>query len=520
VRRLLLAALTLLACPAVAAAEVRLQKVGGFDSPVYLTAAPGDFSRLYVVEKEGTVRVHRGGQTLPTPFIDLTPGELTAVGERGLLSLAFRPDFQTSRLLYIYYTDAEGDVRIDELRARDPDRVDSDYRRKVLEIPHPDAANHNGGTITFGPDGHLYVGPGDGGRGKAANAQDKESLLGKVLRIRPTPGGGYSVPGDNPLVGQPGRDEIWSLGLRNPYRFTVDPVSGDLAIGDVGEATTEELNYVPRAQGGGRGANFGWNRCEGSFLTGNTTAVCDLGVLPVVDHAQSAGWRSIIAGYVVRDASLPSLAGRLVYGDFSLGQLWSARPATPKASDARRLLDLPGVSSLSLDAGGCLYATSLHGPVYRIVERATEIPCPAPPSAGGLGGGGGGGGGGGVRPGGSGAPAPDTARPRIRTRVSPRQGVLEQRGVTAFARCNEACRVSMSATVRIGRRTFELRKVTVAVRANRRVKLRVVLTKRAAKALRGARGKRRRAYVKVALRARDRSRNRSRLVRATVRVRR
>ncbi|HYP47221.1 MAG TPA: PQQ-dependent sugar dehydrogenase, partial [Thermoleophilaceae bacterium] len=341
-RRLLLPVLLLLLCPALAAAEVRVEKVGDFDSPVFLAAAPGDYSRLYVVEKGGKVRVHRGGSTLAAPFLSHFPGELSAGYEQGLLSLVFRPDFQASRLLYVYYTDSEGDQRVDELRAASADRVDSTYRRKVIEIPHRAAANHNGGTIAFGPDGHLYLAPGDGGNGQAGNAQNKESLLGKVLRIDPTPGGGYSVPADNPFVGQPGADEIWSYGLRNPYRFTVDPVTGDLAIGDVGQNTTEELNFVPARQGAGRGVNFGWNTCEGSFLTGSTTASCNLAsTAPVLEHLQSAGWKSIVAGYVVRDPSLPSLSGRLIYGDVSLGQVWSAEPTTPKARDAKRLLNLP-----------------------------------------------------------------------------------------------------------------------------------------------------------------------------------
>ncbi len=203
----LLLTVAALALPASAYAAVSLQKVGDFNSPVFLTAAPGDASRLYVVEKGGTVQVVHNGVKQAAPF--LTMGGLVSDNERGLLSIAFRPDFQTSHLFYAYFNNSDGDVEVDELRAADPDHADGTYRHAVIVIPHPGAANHNGGTAMFGPDGHLYLAPGDGGTG-GANAHDMNLLLGKVLRIDPTPGGGYTSPADNPFVGQAGRDEIWS----------------------------------------------------------------------------------------------------------------------------------------------------------------------------------------------------------------------------------------------------------------------------------------------------------------------
>jgi glucose/arabinose dehydrogenase len=493
---LVLLALGLTAAPAQAA--VRLDKVGDFDQPVYVAGAPGDYGRLYVVEKSGTIRVVRGRTKLATPFVDLT-GLVSDVSERGLLSVAFRPDFQRSRLLYVYYNETDGDVRVDELRASSPDRADAGYRRKVIEVDHPSPTNHNGGTAMFGRDGFLYLAPGDGGSGESANAQDLNLLLGKVLRIDPIPGGGYRIPPGNPFAGATaGRDEIWSYGLRNPFRFTVDRGTGDLAIADVGQGTTEEIDYAPAAAGAGRAANFGWDTCEGSFLTGSETAPCTFGTRPVIDRFASDGWHSIVAGYVVRDPSLPSLRGRLLYGDVSLGEVHSALPRLPKAQDSRHLLDLPAVTSFGLDAAGCIYATSLDGPLYRLVETSTAVPCPAPPA---------------VR-------VPDRTPPGLRTRVPRRQRVLRRRGVIAYARSTELGTVALAATLRIGRRSYRLRYTRRRAAPGVRVRLAARLTRRGYRALRRALRRHRRARVRVALRARDAVGNRSPLSRRSVRVRR
>ena len=497
----LLAAMAAFALPAGAHAAVSLQKIGDFSSPIYVTSAPGDYSHLYVVERSGTVRVVTADGTRPDPFLTLSGVDTS--GERGLLSIAFRPDFATSRLFYAYYNDSAGNILVDELRAADAEHADPAYRRRTITIPHPTQTNHNGGTMMFAPNGHLYMATGDGGAGQSANAQNLGSPLGKMLRIDPTPGGGYTVPADNPFVGQAGkRAEIWAYGLRNPFRFSLDAPTGDLVIGDVGESTTEEIDFTPASTGGGRGANFGWNTCEGSFAAGSTTTACPLAgsTLPVLEHRASTGWHAIIGGYVVRDPSLPSLQGRYVYGDEVLGKVYSARLATPKAQDDQELLGLAHLSSFGLDAAGCVYATSLDGPVYRLVEQNTRVPCPGPPSGG---------------------PPADRTPPHLLTRTPRRQRVLHLGGAIGYARCrDEACRVAMSGTLRIGKRSYRLRHTSKATSANRRVKLRVRLTRRARSALRRALRHHRHPGVRVAYRARDRFGNATSLRRAKLSVRR
>jgi hypothetical protein len=475
---------------------VRFEKVGDFDQPVWAVGAPGDYSRLYVVERGGTVRVLRAGRVLSTPFLTLS--DISSDGERGLLSIAFPPDFQTSRLVYAYYTLGNGNIRVDQFRATSSDRVDAASERKVIELDHQGAPNHNGGTVAFGPDGYLWLGPGDGGFGQSANAQSLSSLLGKILRIRPLPGGGYSVPADNPFVGRPGLDEIWAYGLRNPFRFSFDRLTRDLVIGDVGESTTEEVDFAPASGGRGKGANYGWDVCEGSFTTGSQSNPCTFGTLPVIDQFHSDGWSALIGGLVVRDPSLPSLYGRYVYGDNSQPALHAAALALPRAHDGATALRIGDLAGISEDTAGCVYASSLDGGVYRIVETSTAAPCPWPSSP----------------------PPADRVPPRLSVRFPKRQRVRKLHGVIAYARCSEDCTVAMSGRLRIGHRSYRLRKATKRATANRRIKLRVRLTRRASKALRRALRRRRRACVLVALRGRDGAGNRSPLLHRRVRVRR
>jgi hypothetical protein len=519
VRRTILTGTLLLAAalPASAGAEVSLQKVGDFSSPVQPLGAPGDGERLYVVEQRGTIQVVKGGTA--APFADLT-GVVEHGGEQGLLSMAFAPDFQSSRKLYVYYTEKGGAAnRVDELRAPTGDAVDPASRRRVISIPHTTATNHNGGQIQFGPDGLLYAAPGDGGS-DSANARELGNLLGKVLRIDPDGAGDgqYTVPPDNPFVGQPGaRGEIWASGLRNPFRFSFDRLTGDLVLGDVGEGTTEEINFLPRASGLGRGADFGWDVCEGSFAVGSKTTPCSLvgSVLPVLNKFQSSepgedNYQSIVPGFVVRDPSLPSLFGRLVYGHFFVQQLQTAALADGAASDDRPVgpqAAVPRLSGFGEDAGGCIYAASLSGPVYRLVENDARIPCgPKPPTAIPI-----------SAPGGA---AADKRRPAIATRVKKRQRVLKLRGAVARVRCDERCRVTAAGKLRIGKRRYALRSVTTrSVRAAKLVRIKPRLTRRATRALRRAlRAGDKRPTVRLALQARDSAGNRSRRVRQTVLV--
>jgi glucose/arabinose dehydrogenase len=364
------------AAEASARGGVALKQVGSFEQPVYVTGAPGFPRLLFVVEQQGTVRVLNGGRRAGT-FLDLR-SQVSFEGERGLLSIAFPPDYPRTRRFYVYYTDQQGNIRVDEFKRRGATRAAPGSQRSVIVIPHPVNANHNGGQLQFQGD-LLYLGTGDGGAGgdPPNNAQNLDVLLGKLLRIDPRPAGGrpYSVPSSNPFVGKPGRDEIYSYGLRNPFRFSFDTVSAEqprLVIGDVGQDEFEEVDYT--GLGAAAGANFGWDAFEGKGkYTGSESGTPDPGgtVKPIFAYPHSRGGScSITGGYVVRDHSLPSLYERYVYADFCEGQLRSFVPHLRRASDDRKLgLSVASPSSFGEDDGGHLYVSSLEGPVYRLISR-------------------------------------------------------------------------------------------------------------------------------------------------------
>jgi glucose/arabinose dehydrogenase len=360
-----------------AATGVALKQIGSFDSPVYVTGAPGFPKLLFVVEQEGEVVVLRDGHRQARPFIDIR-GLTSAEGERGLLSIAFPPDYRQSRRFYVYYTDSAGNIRIDEFERGSATRAARGSRRAVIEIPHPVNANHNGGQMQF-LGNLLYFGTGDGGSGgdPPNNAQNKESLLGKLLRIDPRPADGrpYSIPADNPFVGKLGRGEIYSYGLRNPFRFSFDTVSAGqprLAIGDVGQNRFEEVDYTTVAAA--QGANFGWDALEGlAPYRDENSGTPDPGgtVKPIFAYPHSRGGScSIIGGYVVRDRRLTSLYKRYVYADLCEGELRSLVPHLHGAGNDHKLgLSVDTPSSFGEDDRGRLYVCSLEGPVYRLVPR-------------------------------------------------------------------------------------------------------------------------------------------------------
>jgi glucose/arabinose dehydrogenase len=352
---------------------VRLRRIGTFDAPLFVTSPPGDRARRFVVEQGGRVMVVRSGRKLDTPFLDIS-GQVTVGAEQGLLSLAFAPDYADSGRFYVYFTDNAGDQRIVEYRRRDADRADPGSARLVLRMADSES-NHNGGLLLFGPDDLLYVGTGDGGgggdrHGPRGNAQNLGSLLGKILRIDPRPAGGrpYGVPEGNPFTGRSGaRGEIYSYGLRNPWRFSFDRRTGDLSIGDVGQNEFEEIDFVRR--GRGRGANFGWRPFEGrARYTPGESAPGH--VRPVIVRKHSDGNCSITGGVVVRDRRLAGLRGRYVFGDYCKGRIESARLSSGRARGVRRTsLKVSSLSSFGEDAQGRVYVTSLDGPVYRIDPR-------------------------------------------------------------------------------------------------------------------------------------------------------
>ncbi len=358
---------------------VGLKRIGRFDHPVYVTGAPGFPKLLFVVEQPGRVEVLRAGHRLPHPFLDISGLVSYDGGERGLLSIAFPPDYAQSRRFYVYYTDKAGNIRVDEFKRRSATRAAPGSRRSVIEIPHPVNANHNGGQLQF-LGNLLYFGTGDGGSGgdPPNNAQNTHVLLGKLLRIDPLPSHGhpYSIPPTNPFAsGNGGRPEIYSYGLRNPFRFSFDTVSAPqprLVIGDVGQNRFEEVDYT--TVDGAAGANFGWDALEGfAPYEDENSGTPDPGgtTKPIFAYPHSRdGSCAIIGGYIVGDPRLPSLHGRYVYADLCEGELRSLVPHLHGASGDRRLgLHVESPTSFGEDDRGRIYVCSLEGPVYRLVPR-------------------------------------------------------------------------------------------------------------------------------------------------------
>jgi glucose/arabinose dehydrogenase len=384
-RRLVLAVLALAVGLSLAACgsadgegKLALKQIGRFENPVYVAGAPGYPKLLFVVEQPGRIVVLKNGRRLGKPFLDIR-SRVAYEGERGLLSVAFPPDYKTSGGFYVYYVNKAGTIEIDEYHRAGPTRAAPGSRRTVITIPHPVNANHNGGDMQFlGED--LYFGTGDGGAGgdPPNNAQNMDVLLGKLLRIDPRPAGGkpYTVPSSNPFVGAPGRDEIYSYGLRNPFRFSFDlvsdPANPRIAIGDVGQNRFEEIDYTTVAAA--RGANFGWDAIEG-FHTyeDEDSGTPDPGgtTKPIFAYPHSRdGSCSVIGGYVVADPSLPSLHGRYVYADYCEGQLRAFTPHLNRATGDHKLgVSVSSPTSFGEDTGHHLYITSQSGPVYRLVEK-------------------------------------------------------------------------------------------------------------------------------------------------------
>jgi glucose/arabinose dehydrogenase len=370
---------------AAATPSVALSPVGGtFSAPVYVASPPGNTHLVFVVEQNGRIEAVRDGQKLANPFLDVRDLVSTGGGEQGLLSMAFDPGYGSNRRFYVYYTNQDCtpggacNIEVDSfLRSTASSvRASAASRRRVIEITHDQAPNHNGGQLQFGPDGDLYLAPGDGGtQGDPENdAQLKGRLLGKLLRIKPRANGGYDVPADNPYAGVAGRDEIYARGLRNPFRFSFDSANGDLWVADVGWSTWEEIDHATAAQAGG--ANFGWHVYEGP----DPCAACGFagGTPPPPDYVAPVHWYShrntdpehgsvIIGGYVAHDPALPSaLDGDYIYTDNAVGDLRAYDPGTDTMTGLGVTVSFP--SSFGVDASDHLYVCSLgDGRVYRLV---------------------------------------------------------------------------------------------------------------------------------------------------------
>jgi len=346
----------------------------GFVDPIFLTNAGDGSRRLFIVEQRGVIKVSKRGQVLPMPFLDLQSRVLSG-GERGLLGLAFHPEHATNRKFYLFFTErASDDLIIAEMRAsvRNRDRALLGSFRRLLRVPHRRHANHNGGMLAFGEDGLLYIATGDGGGGGDPDnhAQSRTSRLGKLLRIDVDGRSGglaYRIPPTNPhATSTTFKREIWSLGLRNPFRFSFDRRTGDLWIGDVGQGRFEEVDRATEASGGGRAVNFGWRLLEGRACfqpASDCNRAGKQAPLTVYDHSEGC---AVIGGYVYR-GPIAILRGAYLFSDVCSGEIWSV--VAKGAARQRKVLmaetDLP-ISSFGESETGVLFVTALDGNVYRL----------------------------------------------------------------------------------------------------------------------------------------------------------
>jgi glucose/arabinose dehydrogenase len=359
--------------PPPAALDLALEPVATtFAFPLLATAPSGD-PRLFVVEKGGLVKIVKDGAVLNTPFLDLS-GLISNGGEQGLLGLAFDPQYGTNGRFFVSYTNTAGDNVLASYQVSsnaDVAAAGSGVIRLTVGQPYD---NHNGGHIAFGPDGYLYMGIGDGGSGgdPDGHGQDRNDLLGSILRLDVSGATGYTVPVGNPLVGVAGtRSELWNWGLRNPWRFSFDRSTGDLYIGDVGQGEREEIDIGSAATGGGKGANYGWSIMEG--MRCYNAGSCDMTglTLPVLDYTHGDGC-SVTGGYVYRGTAIPDLAGTYFYADYCSGWVRSFRYTSGQVTEAGSWDALaPGgsISSFGEDGAGELYVLTAAGGVYRIVAN-------------------------------------------------------------------------------------------------------------------------------------------------------
>ncbi|MGK5063100.1 PQQ-dependent sugar dehydrogenase [Janthinobacterium sp. LB3P112] len=354
---------------------LRLQEVAsGLSAPIFLTAPPGD-SRLFILERPGRIRVVQNGNLLATPFLDISTLTTTS-GERGLLSLAFHPQYASNGYFFMYYTNLAGDIVIErrQVSAGNANVADPLSALAILTIAHPTFSNHYGGLLSFGPDGYLYAGTGDGGSAgdPPGNAQNTHVLLGKLLRLdvnASTVAQPYAIPPGNPFATAGGRPEIWAFGLRNPWRYAFDVPTQLLYLADVGQANGEEVNVRPVGQAGN---NYGWNIMEGTQCYNSASCKQAGLVLPAIEYGHdAAGGCSITGGYVYRGTALPELAGHYLYSDYCSGWLksFSYSNGTASAVTDWNIINVGNILSFGQDAQNELYMLSGTGKVYQIVRK-------------------------------------------------------------------------------------------------------------------------------------------------------
>jgi glucose/arabinose dehydrogenase len=345
------------------------QVASGLDQPVYLTAPEGD-ARLFIVEQAGRVRIVENGTVLRKPFLDIV-SKVRSGGEQGLLSVAFHPLYRSNGFLFVNYTDKKGDTRIERYTiSADKNAVDAASAKLILSIDQR-YSNHQGGLNLFGPDGMLYIGMGDGGSqgDPHGNGQNPNSLLAKLLRINVDRGDPYTIPAANPYAKGGGRGEVWAIGLRNPWRFAFDRVSGLLYIADVGGSRFEEIDVVPASTAG---VNYGWNVMEGPSC--QRTLGCNQPGLqrPAVSYPHEGSVCSVIGGFVYRGQKIPEIQGQYFYSDYCDSWLRSFAFADGKVTDQHEwpVGRLGSVTSFGEDSQGELYITTSSGRVYRIIKAS------------------------------------------------------------------------------------------------------------------------------------------------------
>ncbi len=358
---------------------MRLEAVAeGLERPLFVTAPPGDEDRLFIVEQGGRILLHKDGAVLATPFLDLSGLLGSGVGERGLLGMAFHPDYARNGIFFVHYTDVNHDtvVALYCAYAEDPDRGDPATAKILLTIDQP-YSNHNGGMLAFGPDGYLYVASGDGGSANDPDNQGQSlnTLLGKVLRIDVDHGEPYAIPADNPFVSEEdARGEIWAYGLRNPWRFSFDRETGDLWIADVGQNALEEINFQAADSAGGE--NYGWRNREGDQCRPGEAECTLSGAVDPIHVYSNVGNQSITGGYVYRGAAIPELVGTYFFADYITGRGYAlvreggggVTVTDETDSFNQGGITLEHVASFGEDGAGELYVVDLGaGAVYQLV---------------------------------------------------------------------------------------------------------------------------------------------------------
>jgi glucose/arabinose dehydrogenase len=331
----------------------------GLNRPVDIQPAYDGSGRLFIIEKPGYIRVYENGQLLSTPFLDITDRVNDSGNEMGLLGLAFHPNYEQNGFFYVNYTGDGGNTFISLFQASG-NSADPNSEKILLTVDQP-FPNHNGGAVVFGPDGYLYLGLGDGGSqgDPHKNAQNTNALLGKILRIDVNNGDPYTIPSDNPFG-----NEVWAYGLRNPWRISFDRATNDLWIGDVGQNTWEEIDYLPAGSQGG--ANFGWSIMEGNHpYDGNAQSGL---LLPVTEYSHTEGGCSVTGGYVYRGA-MPEWNGIYLYGDYCTGYIWGLIHSNSGWQNQLLFESGANITTFGVDESGEIYLASDNGNVYRLTNK-------------------------------------------------------------------------------------------------------------------------------------------------------